>query len=203
MNATTAPRFTAEKFDTLKSLFADVIRCEVPGMVGFRSALLDAYRAGTLTPEAVDQAISLLLDIVNPCNDDMPAPVRPALDGLLPADPAPAPAPAPVAAGPEFKAGMIVTNAAGQIVRLYLSKSSGKLYGKVRVDGYWEYLAGAMKGARHLTADEAAAYGHRHHACVFCATPLEDERDGCSVQVGYGPVCAGKYGLPWGPPKKG
>jgi hypothetical protein len=181
MNATTAPP-TAAQFATLKVLFADVISADVPGMTGLRSALLDAHRAGTLTAEAVDQAISMLGDIVNPCNDDMPPATYPAL-------PVPAPAPA------TFTKGQIVTNAAGQIVRVCVAKS-GNVYGKVRGDdGTWEYAPGSMKGARHLTAEEAKAYGDTHHACVFCATPLTDER---STEKGYGPICADRYALPWG-----
>lgn len=40
-----------------------------------------------------------------------------------------------------------------------------------------------------------AAYGHREICCSFCGRELTDER---SVTVGYGPICAGYYGLPWG-----
>ena len=41
----------------------------------------------------------------------------------------------------------------------------------------------------------AAAYGHQTGACCFCNRELTDAR---SVGVGYGPICAGNYGLPWG-----
>jgi len=44
----------------------------------------------------------------------------------------------------------------------------------------------------------AAAYGHRTICCCFCTQPLTDERPGHSRDVGYGPVCAERYGLPWG-----
>lgn len=40
-----------------------------------------------------------------------------------------------------------------------------------------------------------AAYGHATGECSFCARELTDER---SVTVGYGPICADHYGLPWG-----
>jgi hypothetical protein len=49
-----------------------------------------------------------------------------------------------------------------------------------------------------LAADPAAAcsaYGHLTGACCFCRLPLTDAR---SVAVGYGPICAGNFGLPWG-----
>ena len=42
---------------------------------------------------------------------------------------------------------------------------------------------------------EAAAYGHRTGHCCFCNTRLDDER---STDMGYGPICARNYGLPWG-----
>lgn len=42
---------------------------------------------------------------------------------------------------------------------------------------------------------DAAAYGHKTGACCFCWQDLTDER---SVTVGYGPICAERWGLPWG-----
>lgn len=206
MNTLTAP--TAQQFATLKTLFADVISNEVPGMSELRAALLAAHKAGDLSGEAVDQAIQLLGNIVNPCNDDGPAPTYPALeahrirvtddDGASQVIPTTVLAKQTVAR-PEMTKGMIVTNAAGQIVRLYARKADGKLYGKVRDEyGDWEYTPGAMKGARHLTAEEAASIGLAAHRCVFCSTALTDEGENKSVEVGYGPVCAAKYGLPWG-----
>jgi hypothetical protein len=41
----------------------------------------------------------------------------------------------------------------------------------------------------------AAAYGHLTGHCCFCARRLDDER---STKVGYGPICATHFGLPWG-----
>ncbi|MFW5899342.1 MAG: DUF6011 domain-containing protein [Jiangellaceae bacterium] len=41
----------------------------------------------------------------------------------------------------------------------------------------------------------AAEYGKRTGACCFCSRKLTDER---SVGVGYGPICADNWGLPWG-----
>jgi len=40
-----------------------------------------------------------------------------------------------------------------------------------------------------------ATAGRQTGNCVFCTKPLTDER---SVVAGYGPTCAGRYGLPWG-----
>lgn len=41
----------------------------------------------------------------------------------------------------------------------------------------------------------AREYGHLTGSCCFCGLTLTDER---STEVGYGPVCAGKWNLPWG-----
>lgn len=56
------------------------------------------------------------------------------------------------------------------------------------------YLAALAEIAR--APDKAAAeYGHATGQCSFCARPLSDDR---SVAVGYGPVCAVNFNLPWG-----
>lgn len=41
----------------------------------------------------------------------------------------------------------------------------------------------------------ATAQGHRTSRCCFCNRELETRE---SVTVGYGPICADKFGLPWG-----
>lgn len=41
----------------------------------------------------------------------------------------------------------------------------------------------------------ASLHGRLNGSCCFCNRALEDER---STAVGYGPICAGHYGLPWG-----
>jgi hypothetical protein len=41
----------------------------------------------------------------------------------------------------------------------------------------------------------ALAYGQATGNCCFCARELTDAR---SVEAGYGPICAGNFGLPWG-----
>lgn len=45
------------------------------------------------------------------------------------------------------------------------------------------------------TAGFAAAYGRNTERCCFCATPITTDE---SRSVGYGPICADHYGLPWG-----
>jgi hypothetical protein len=44
-------------------------------------------------------------------------------------------------------------------------------------------------------AGQAAAHGHKTGSCCFCGLTLTDQR---SVTVGYGPICAERWGLPWG-----
>ena len=44
-------------------------------------------------------------------------------------------------------------------------------------------------------AKVAAEYGKLTGNCCFCRLPLTDPK---STSVGYGPICAGHYGLPWG-----
>lgn len=182
MNAPTINRtndLTAEVLEGLKNAFATAARYGVPGVADMREATLKCYRLGDLTAQ-------LALDLT----DTYVAAAQ--VKAQVAADQASAPAPAVV---PMVK-GMIVTNAAGQIVRLYARKADGKLYGKVRDDyGYWEYVPGAMNGARHLTADEARQLGITTERCIFCATPIETKE---SLAAGYGPDCAEKYGLPWG-----
>lgn len=51
---------------------------------------------------------------------------------------------------------------------------------------------------RRLASDPAgvaAEFGHLTGHCCFCSLTLKDAR---SVTVGYGPICAEKFGVPWG-----
>lgn len=41
----------------------------------------------------------------------------------------------------------------------------------------------------------AKAYGQHYSNCCFCGIELTNK---ASLQMGYGPICADKYGLPWG-----
>ena len=80
------------------------------------------------------------------------------------------------------------------------TSDAGNLYGKVwNADAdRFEYVRGSLRLARNghpITADEAAAFGHTTHRCVFCARNLSTAE---STAVGYGPICADNYGLPWG-----
>jgi hypothetical protein len=102
-----------------------------------------------------------------------------------------APAPEPV----DVKPGIYVTG--DEYVLVYTTQND-RLAGKVLVGGKFRYRAGAVsiaQAGRPITAEEAAAFGHSTGTCIFCSRDLTDGR---SVDVGYGPTCASKNGLPWG-----
>lgn len=99
----------------------------------------------------------------------------------------------------DLEAGKVYTTADGRFVKVTLTRA-GRQIGKVRLDeGGWEYVPGVLKHITGpVTAEQAAAWGHDHDRCVFCGRDLTDDGAGRSVEVGYGPVCAEKHGLPWG-----
>lgn len=74
-------------------------------------------------------------------------------------------------------------------------------YGRVRQDGIFEQREGGSELANRLAqfaadpARVASEHGRLTGRCCFCHHALEDER---STAVGYGPVCADHFGLPWG-----
>jgi hypothetical protein len=77
-------------------------------------------------------------------------------------------------------------------------------YGRVTVDGFFqptnkvavpEPLVEAIRVFAADPVGQAARHGHLTGRCCFCNRKLEDER---STAVGYGPICADHFGLPWG-----
>lgn len=86
------------------------------------------------------------------------------------------------------------------------SFGSNVWYGRVDTDG--SFTANRSVDAVSMTAmttvlaafarnpaKVGAAYGQKFGVCCFCARTLTDDR---SIKVGYGPVCADKWALPWG-----
>lgn len=78
----------------------------------------------------------------------------------------------------------------------------GEFFGRIMLDGSLQSrdtapasLPGLLRDFAANPAGMAAAYGHATGCCCFCARDLTDAR---SVAVGYGPVCAEKFDLPWG-----
>lgn len=84
---------------------------------------------------------------------------------------------------------------------------NGKVFlGRVHLDGRWEparyiepnrakEIGEGLKLFAANPEETARAYGKQTGHCCFCAKHLDDER---SLLMGYGPVCAANYRLPWG-----
>ncbi|HEU5395406.1 MAG TPA: DUF6011 domain-containing protein [Candidatus Methylomirabilis sp.] len=79
---------------------------------------------------------------------------------------------------------------------------SSRYYGWIGLDGSWhpsmdcpDWVAPALEAFGEDPAGAAAVHGKRTGHCSFCGLELTDAR---SVSVGYGPICAERYGLPWG-----
>ena len=109
----------------------------------------------------------------------------------------------------------VVLSVAGPAARLpgTVNLTDGKPYGQNtwfgRVDpatGAWEpsskvdaqtttAITALLVNFAKDPAKVASLYGKTTGACCFCSRELTDAR---SVTVGYGPICAEKWGLPWG-----
>ena len=75
-------------------------------------------------------------------------------------------------------------------------------YGRIDKDGSWnpsrrspDWVAETLRELDTQTLEFVVKYGQRTGNCCFCRRHLETAE---SVAAGYGPVCAEKYGLPWG-----
>ena len=78
-------------------------------------------------------------------------------------------------------------------------------YGRVDESGCWHPSKSGLAASAALVplltamalepAKVAGEYGRLTGSCCFCGRGLDDKR---STEVGYGPICAGKYNLPWG-----
>jgi hypothetical protein len=89
--------------------------------------------------------------------------------------------------------GALYVKADGQ----YLGKVLGGRFMSVR-DAAPEAVEQAQTLLAEIAADPvnaARVHGHATGMCCFCARTLTDGR---SVAMGYGPICAEKYGLEWG-----
>ncbi len=81
----------------------------------------------------------------------------------------------------------------------------GSYYGKITLDGevflardsnhFTSELNAVLTALSNDPAGTAAAYGRLTGNCCFCSRELSDER---STSVGYGPICAERFGLAWG-----
>lgn len=85
------------------------------------------------------------------------------------------------------------------------SYGNNRYYGRIQKDGVYEQsfrtfpesgeVIEVLKSLAEDPVKVASAHGHLTGNCCFCNSALTDDR---STQVGYGPVCAKNYGLPWG-----
>jgi hypothetical protein len=71
-------------------------------------------------------------------------------------------------------------------------ESSGQL---VQGRDFKSPVAVLLESLASNPAKTAAEYGKLTGHCCFCEAPLKDAR---STAVGYGPICADHFGLPWG-----
>ena len=78
-------------------------------------------------------------------------------------------------------------------------------YGRVDALGCWHPSKAGLNASAALVpllvamalepAKVAGEHGRLFGQCCFCGRGLEDKR---STEVGYGPICAANYNLPWG-----
>lgn len=74
-------------------------------------------------------------------------------------------------------------------------------FGRIDKDGVFHVStanASVLELLKQLSNDPAnvaGEYGRLTGQCCFCGLALKDER---STAVGYGPICADKYGVAWG-----
>lgn len=80
--------------------------------------------------------------------------------------------------------------------------SDNKYFGRIERNGAWipardssPVIVALLDELAANPAETAAKYGKLTGNCCFCSTPLKDAR---STAVGYGPICADHFGLPWG-----
>lgn len=80
----------------------------------------------------------------------------------------------------------------------------GRWFGRITADGAFETAAkcppspaiiAKLSAFACAPAAVAAEHGKLTGHCCFCSKPLTDPK---STAVGYGPICAGNFDLPWG-----
>lgn len=80
--------------------------------------------------------------------------------------------------------------------------ADNKYFGRLDANGTWVPARDSSPAIVELLeklslnpAEVAASYGKLTGNCCFCQIALRDAR---STAVGYGPICADHFGLPWG-----
>jgi hypothetical protein len=84
-------------------------------------------------------------------------------------------------------------------VRIYHCSES---HGRIDADGEWLWRNHSASDVETAVLEfgknpesVARVYGRMTSSCCFCGRSLSDRR---STQIGYGPICADHYNLPWG-----
>lgn len=80
---------------------------------------------------------------------------------------------------------------------------ANRWYGRILLDGKWqmpgdtpaEWIIAIVKRLATDPTGAAMEYAKVSGSCCFCNKAIDTEE---SKAVGYGPVCAKKFGLPWG-----
>ncbi len=87
----------------------------------------------------------------------------------------------------------------GNAVHVSKSGYGSDYYGRLCRDGSYtvkrQDILDAVRAFQCDPAGVAKAYGVEFDHCCFCGKELTHPN---SLAAGYGPICAGKYGLPWG-----
>ncbi len=98
---------------------------------------------------------------------------------------------------------------AGQLVAMGNNTGLRRVYGRMNAQGEYRARVGATQVEQDIHAETlgviiqfaadpagySAAHGRQTGQCCYCGRGLTDAR---SVAVGYGPICADHFGLPWG-----
>lgn len=101
-------------------------------------------------------------------------------------------------AGPMSKmAGMIKVIKKMTVGNFYFGHVTpeGHFYPSFEAKPYMDVLTELLGSLAEEPALVAAYYGKLTGRCIFCDSELTDPR---STEMGYGPVCAQNWGLPWG-----
>lgn len=78
-------------------------------------------------------------------------------------------------------------------------------FGRIDRDGVFDPTRGdattataigaALRAFAEAPTEQAKLYGQKFGRCCFCGLELTNR---ASIHAGYGPICAEKFGLPWG-----